>query len=103
MPEPLLLGRDPAKLEALADAHGIARWTMDLDAALGDPAYEIFFDAASTQLRAGLLRRAIAAGKHVYCEKPAPRASTTRLRSGAPPRRPASGTAWSRTSSGCRG
>jgi predicted dehydrogenase len=70
MPEPLLLGRDPGKLEALADAHGIARWTMDLDAALGDPAYEIFFDAASTQLRAGLLRRAIAAGKHVYCEKP---------------------------------
>ncbi|MGH6897505.1 MAG: Gfo/Idh/MocA family protein [Geminicoccaceae bacterium] len=70
MPEPLLLGRDPKKLEALADGHGIARWTMDLDAALADPAYEIFFDAASTRLRAGLLGRAIAAGKHVYCEKP---------------------------------
>jgi len=70
MPEPLLVGRDPGKLEALADAHRIARWTLDLDAALGDPNYEVFFDAASTRLRAGLLRRAIAAGKHVYCEKP---------------------------------
>jgi predicted dehydrogenase len=70
MPEPLLVGRDPGKLEALADAHRIARWTLDLDAALGDPNYEVFFDAASTQLRAALLRRAIAARKHVYCEKP---------------------------------
>jgi len=47
-----------------------SRWTLDLDAAHADPADEIFFDAASTQLRAGLLQRAIAAGKHVYCEKP---------------------------------
>jgi predicted dehydrogenase len=70
MPEPLLVGRDPGKLEALADAHRIARWTLDLDAALADPSYEVFFDAASTQLRAGLLQRAIAARKHVYCEKP---------------------------------
>ncbi len=70
LPEPLLAGRNPRKLEALADAHGIARWTLDLDAALADPDYELFFDAASTRLRAGLLQRAIAAGKHVYCEKP---------------------------------
>jgi predicted dehydrogenase len=70
VPEPLLVGRNPAKLEALAEAHGLDRFALDLDAALEDPDYEIFFDAASTRLRAGLLRRAIAAGKHVYCEKP---------------------------------
>ena len=45
------------------------RWTTDLDAALqGDD--QIFFDAASTQLRPKLLKRAIAARKHIYCEKP---------------------------------
>jgi predicted dehydrogenase len=70
MPDPILVGRSAGKLEALARAHGIARWTTDLDAALADPADELFFDAATTQARAGLLRRAIAAGKHVYCEKP---------------------------------
>jgi predicted dehydrogenase len=70
VPDPLLVGRDARKLEALADAHGIARWTLDLSAALDDPDYELFFDAASTRLRAGVLRQAIAARKHVYCEKP---------------------------------
>jgi predicted dehydrogenase len=70
MPDPILLGRNREKLEALARAHGIARVSTDLEACLADPADEIFFDAASTRLRAGLLRRAIAAGKHVYCEKP---------------------------------
>jgi predicted dehydrogenase len=70
MPEPLLVGRNAAKVEALAKAHGIERWSTDLDAALGDREWEIFFDAATTQARAALLKRAIAAGKHVYCEKP---------------------------------
>ena len=70
MPDPLLVGRDTAKLEALAAAHGIARWTADLDAALGDPR-PVFFDSGLTVSRAALLDRAIAAGKHVYCEKPA--------------------------------
>lgn len=69
MPEPLLVGRNPKKLEALADAHD-ARWTLDLDAALTDPGYTLFFDAASTKLRAEVLGHAIGAGKHVYCEKP---------------------------------
>ena len=69
MPDPLLVGRNAAKIEELARKHGVARWTTDLDEALkGDD--EIFFDAASTQLRPKLLKRAIAAGKHVYCEKP---------------------------------
>jgi len=70
MPDPLLVGRNAAKVEALARAHGVTRWTTDLDAALASGDDEIFFDAASTQLRPGLLRRAIRAGKHVYCEKP---------------------------------
>ncbi len=70
MPDPILVGRNAGKLAALAQAHGIPRWTIDLEAALADPADELFFDAATTQLRAGLIRRAIEAGKHVYTEKP---------------------------------
>jgi len=69
VPDPLLVGRNAAKVEELARKHGIARWTTDLDAAIAGPD-EIFFDAASTQLRPKLLKRAIASGKHIYCEKP---------------------------------
>jgi predicted dehydrogenase len=70
MPDPILVGRNADKLEHLARIHGLARWTTDLDGALADARDEIFFDAATTQLRPVLLQRAIAAGKHVYCEKP---------------------------------
>lgn len=70
MPDPIIVGRNAQKIEALAAAHGIERWTTDLDAALANDADEIFFDAASTQLRPQLLRKAIDAGKHVYSEKP---------------------------------
>ena len=69
MPDPLLVGRNAAKVEALAKKHGVQRWTTDLDKALLSED-QIFFDAASTQLRPELLKRAIAAGKHIYCEKP---------------------------------
>ena len=70
MPDPILVGRNAEKVEALARAHGISRWTTDLDAALADPNDELFFDAATTQLRAELVGKALDAGKHVYCEKP---------------------------------
>jgi predicted dehydrogenase len=70
MPDPILVGRDAARIEALAARLGVARWTTDLDAALADPDDTVFFDAATTRLRPALLRRAIDAGKHVYCEKP---------------------------------
>jgi predicted dehydrogenase len=70
MPDPILVGRNREKLEALGRAHGIARITTDLDGALRNPDDTLFFDAATTQARAGLLRRAIEAGKDVYCEKP---------------------------------
>lgn len=70
VPEPLIVGRNARKMEALAKAHGLERWSTDLDAALADDAYPIFFDAGTTQMRASLLTRAIEAGRHIYCEKP---------------------------------
>jgi predicted dehydrogenase len=70
VPEPLLAGRNARKMEALAKAHGLERWSTDLDAALADDAYPIFFDAGTTQMRASLLTKAIEAGRHIYCEKP---------------------------------
>jgi predicted dehydrogenase len=69
MPDPILVGRNAGKVEALAKQHGVERWTTDLEKALLSKD-EIFFDAASTQVRPRLLKKAIAAGKHVYCEKP---------------------------------
>ena len=69
MPDPILVGRNAAKVEELARKHGVERWTTDLDEALNSKD-EIFFDAASTKLRPKLIKRAIAAGKHIYCEKP---------------------------------
>jgi predicted dehydrogenase len=70
MPDPILVGRRLDALQALAKAHGVERVSTDLDQALANRADTVFFDAASTQLRPTLLKRAIAAGKHVYCEKP---------------------------------
>ncbi|MBL8662088.1 MAG: Gfo/Idh/MocA family oxidoreductase [Candidatus Odyssella sp.] len=70
MPDPILVGRDAAKVGALARQHGLERWTTDLDAALKNKDDALFFDAASTQLRADLLAKAIDHGKHIYCEKP---------------------------------
>jgi predicted dehydrogenase len=70
MPDPILIGRNADKLRALAHAHGIERYDTDLERALANREDSVFFDAATTQMRPALLKRAIAAGKHVYCEKP---------------------------------
>jgi len=70
LPEPVLVGRNPARLEDLARAYGLSLWTTSLDEALSDPEALVYFDAQVTGARAGALQRAIAAGKHVYCEKP---------------------------------
>lgn len=70
MPDPILIGRNAEKIEALAKAQGIERWGTDLDAALANKGDTVFFDAGTTQMRPTLLAKAIHAGKHVYCEKP---------------------------------
>ena len=70
MPEPVLVGRNPAKLEALSKESGISAWTTDVDAALADPRAQIYFDAQTTDRRVEAVSKAIRAGKHVYCEKP---------------------------------
>ena len=70
MPDPILVGRNAAKLEALASEHDVARWTTDLDGALSNRDDIVYFDSASTGMRPDLLRKAIAANKHVYTEKP---------------------------------
>ena len=70
MPDPILVGRDLDKLEALAVAHGIERCTSNLEIALANPQDTLYFDAVTTPRRADNLRAAILAGKDVYCEKP---------------------------------
>ena len=70
MPDPILIGRNADKIEALAQAHGVARWGTDVTAALANPDDTVFFDAATTQMRPALLTQAMHAGKHIYCEKP---------------------------------
>src|SRR5262245_36350687 len=69
VPRLLLMGRDAGRLAAVARTHKLADWTTDLDTALADPAYAIFFDAAATQGRVAVLEKALAAGKHDDCEK----------------------------------
>jgi predicted dehydrogenase len=70
VPDPILVGRNADKVEAIAKAHNVERWTTDLDAALANREDTLFFDAASTKLRPELLKKAIDADKDIYCEKP---------------------------------
>ena len=65
-----MLGRDPAKLAALAAAYGGLKWTTDRDLSLADPDIAIYFDASATGGRPERAGAAIAAGEHVYLEKP---------------------------------
>jgi predicted dehydrogenase len=69
-PEPVLIGRNEAKLAQLAAMDEGVRWTTNLDAELAKPENTIYFDSQTTGRRAAAVKKAIAAGKHVYCEKP---------------------------------
>src|SRR5438067_1278588 len=76
MPDPILTGRNADKLKALAEAYGPGtigkplKYTTDLQGALGDPSYPIFFDASGTLQRARFVEMAVKAKKSIYCEKP---------------------------------
>jgi predicted dehydrogenase len=70
LPKLLLVGRSQTKLEAISKECGGLPWTTSLDEALQNPDYSIYFDSQTTDRRASCVRDAIAAGKHVYCEKP---------------------------------
>jgi predicted dehydrogenase len=69
-PEPVLVGRSAERLRAIAERHGLTRWTTSLDEVLADPEVEVYFDAQVTSAREEALARAIDAGKHIYTEKP---------------------------------
>ena len=70
VPEPVLLGRDPVKLAALAAANGGLKWSTDRDACLAAPDIAVYFDAAATGGRPARVGAALDSGKHVYVEKP---------------------------------
>jgi predicted dehydrogenase len=67
---PMLVGRSLPKLKELADLHGIEHYTNDLDEALANPDFTIYADFLVTTARVAAITKAIAAGKHIYTEKP---------------------------------
>lgn len=70
MPDPVLIGRDEAKLKKLCEISGISKMNTNLDDVLKDSGNTIYFDAQTTGRRANDVRKAVKAGKHIYCEKP---------------------------------
>jgi predicted dehydrogenase len=68
--EPILVGRSEAKLAELAAKHGIEHWSTDLDSVLADPTWQVYADFLVTKARSAAIRKAIAAGKAIYTEKP---------------------------------
>ena len=70
VPDPILVGRNPKKLARLCQDTGLKKWTTNLDEALSDADFTLYFDAQTTGLRVVSVQKAVDAGKHVYCEKP---------------------------------
>jgi predicted dehydrogenase len=68
--EPVLVGRNEDRLREIAQRHRLEHWTTDLSAVLDDPSIDVYFDAQVTAQRPAAVKNAIAAGKHVFTEKP---------------------------------
>ncbi|MGH6943616.1 MAG: Gfo/Idh/MocA family protein [Geminicoccaceae bacterium] len=66
----LLADVDPVVTERAARSFGFARWTTDWRALVADPAVALVAIATPNFLHEEMALAAIAAGKHVYCEKP---------------------------------
>ncbi|MFT4637904.1 MAG: putative dehydrogenase [Verrucomicrobiales bacterium] len=79
MPDPILVGRNENKLQALCKQSGVEKWSTDLESLMVDDHYQIYFDSQTTGRRAEGVRRAVQAGKAVYCEKPTATDSATAL------------------------
>ena len=70
MPDPILIGRSESKLRELCARTSATKWSTNLDEVLANPDYTVYFDSQTTGRRADGVRKAVAAGKHIYCEKP---------------------------------
>ena len=70
MPNLLLVGRNPVKLEAISREFGGCHMVDRSRHRVGRPQFSIYFDAQTTDQRAEAVKKAIAAGKQIYCEKP---------------------------------
>ncbi len=103
MPDPILVGRNADKIaSAWRKRTASTRWTTDLDAALANPNDTIFFDAGTTQMRPdaadqGDRRRQARLLREADRDRSRRRARRLRARQD----RPASSTAWCRTSCSC--
>jgi len=69
-PEPILVGRNEERLRAIAERHGLDRWTTSVDEVLADPTVDVYFDTQVTSAREVALLKAIVLGKHASTEKP---------------------------------
>jgi predicted dehydrogenase len=62
--------RDAGRAQAFADKHGIPTVHDSYDALVGDPDIDAIYNPLPNSLHGRWTRAALAAGKHVLCEKP---------------------------------
>ncbi|HXN61727.1 MAG TPA: Gfo/Idh/MocA family oxidoreductase [Acidimicrobiales bacterium] len=62
--------RDPARAQAFADKHGIARVAASYDELIQDPGLDAIYNPLPNGLHGYWTMEALKAGKHVLCEKP---------------------------------